>query len=141
MTAVVNVSATTSPVSGSVPVALSMTIAFLPSPLSWMSATSATTLSLPDGGSGREQPDPLGSVQQHGEVEAPDLGGRGERQARDDGVGGQHLLGGVVAVLGGERQILESGADAERIEQGVAVGPLEQLGFGLRAYGVGVDRA
>src|SRR5258705_9579373 len=52
MTAVVNVSATTSDVSGSVPVAFSMTIAFLPSPLSWMSATSATTLSLPDGGSG-----------------------------------------------------------------------------------------
>jgi len=32
MTAVVNVSATTSDVSGSVPVAFSMTIAFLPSP-------------------------------------------------------------------------------------------------------------
>src|SRR6478736_122715 len=52
ITAVVNVSAMTSDVSGSVPVAFNMTIAFLPSPLSWMSATSATTLSLPVGGSG-----------------------------------------------------------------------------------------
>ena len=34
------------------PVPLSMTTAFLPSPLSWMSATSDTTLSLPAGGSG-----------------------------------------------------------------------------------------
>ena len=45
-------SATRSPVSGSLPVALSMTTAFLPGPLSWMSATSLTTLSRPAGGSG-----------------------------------------------------------------------------------------
>ena len=48
----VSVSATAVPVSGSLPVALSMTIAFLPSPLSWMSATSLTTLSAPAAGSG-----------------------------------------------------------------------------------------
>ena len=47
------------------PVALSMTIAFLPSPLSWMSATSATTLSLPAAGSGansRISWDPCSSI-------------------------------------------------------------------------------
>ena len=81
-----------SPVSGSVPVALSITIAFLPSPLSWMSATSATTLSLPAGGSGansRISWDPCSSM---AKLKRADLGRRGERQAGDDGVGGQHLL-------------------------------------------------
>ena len=82
-----------------------------------------------------EQPDPLGSVQQHGEVERADLGGRGERQAGDDGVGGQHLLRGVVAVLGGEGQIVEAGADAQCVEQGVAVGPFEEVRLCRGAYG------
>src|SRR6202034_13593 len=33
-----------------------------------------------------------------------------------------------------------SGADTERVEQGVAVGPLEQHRFGCRADGIRVDR-
>ena len=52
MTNVVSVSATSFPESGSVPRPRSTRIAFLPSPLSWMSATSETTDSLPAGGRG-----------------------------------------------------------------------------------------
>jgi len=79
-------------------------------------------------------------VQQHREVERADLGSRGEREAGDDGIGGQHLLRDVVAVLRGERQIVNACSDAQRVEQGVAVGPLEDVCVGLGAYGVGVDR-
>ena len=50
----VSVSAIGSPVAGSLPLARSMMMAFLPSPLSWMSATSATTDSAPAAGSGAE---------------------------------------------------------------------------------------
>ena len=91
-------------------------------------------------GQGRQQPDLLGPVQQHREVEGADLGRRGERQAGDDGVGGQHLLLDVVAVLGGERQIFGARTDAQRIEQSVALGPFEELRVCFRAYGVGIDR-
>ena len=52
ITSVVSVSAIWAPVAGSLPRARSMMIAFLPSPLSWMSATSATTDSAPAAGSG-----------------------------------------------------------------------------------------
>lgn len=53
MTSVVSVSAISCPESGSVPRPRSTRIAFLPSPLSWMSATSETTESLPRAATGR----------------------------------------------------------------------------------------
>ena len=52
MTSVVSVSAISVPESGSVPRPRNTRIAFLPSPLSWMSTTSVTTESLPVAGSG-----------------------------------------------------------------------------------------
>ena len=57
---------------GSLPRARSMMIAFLPSPLSWMSATSATTDSAA-GGRQRRQANFLRAVQQHS-VEEPTSG-------------------------------------------------------------------
>src|ERR1700756_721184 len=67
MTAVLSVSATSAPDSGSLPRPRSMTMAFLPSPLSWMSATSDTTDSFPAAGSGpcsRMDCDPCKSMAQ-----------------------------------------------------------------------------
>ncbi len=67
MTAVASVSAISSPVSGSVPRPRIIRIAFLPSPLSWMSATSETTDREPEAGSGannRISCDPCSSIPQ-----------------------------------------------------------------------------
>ena len=86
-----------------------------------MSATSETTLSLARRWQRGEYADLLRPVQQHAEIECADLQRRRERRARDDGIGRQHPLVDVMAVLGGERQILGAGPDAERIQKRVTV--------------------
>jgi hypothetical protein len=55
-----------------------------------------------------------------------------------DAVGGQHLLGDVMAVLGGETQIGYSRSDPERVEQRVSVRPFNEFGLRLGTDGVRV---
>jgi len=57
----------------------------------------------------------------------------------NDAAGGQHLLGDVMAVLGGETQIGCSRSDPERVEQRVSVRPSNELGLRLGTDGVRVD--
>jgi hypothetical protein len=59
------------------------------------------------------------------------------------GHGGQHALGGLHRVLGGELELGQgigsAGAHAEGVDEGVFAGPAVAAGFGLGADGIGVD--
>jgi hypothetical protein len=87
-----------------------------------------------------EQPNFLRPVQHLAEAEGADPADRSVRRAGDHRVGRQHLLFDVVAVVGGECEILGARADAERIEHGVAVGPFDELRLRFRADGCRVER-
>ena len=64
------------------------------------------------------------AVHQHGEVELADCGHRaGDATADHRSHGGQGALGDLVTVLGGEGELVETGANTERVEQRIARGP------------------
>jgi len=52
---------------------------------------------------------------------------------------GQNLLRGVLGVFGGERELVEAGAHADCVEQGIFRAPGAALGVTLEADGIGVD--
>ncbi len=82
-----------------------------------------------------EHLDPLLAVHQHREVEAADLVEREAAHAGDHRVGRQHLL----VLLGAERELIDTAADAERVQHRVLGGPGS---FGRRTFeadGLGIE--